>query len=33
MVCSPFVYDSNEKGNTPDGNFMLKNVMEIREYS
>lgn len=33
MVCSPFVYDSNEKENTPDDNFMLKNVMKIRKYN
>lgn len=33
MVCSPFVYDSNEKENTIDDNFILKNVMKIRKFS
>ena len=33
MVCSPFVYDSNENGNTLYDNFMLKDVMKIRKYS
>ena len=33
MVCSQFVYDSNEKENTLDDNFILKNVMKIRKFS
>ena len=33
MFCSPFVYNSNEKGNTLDNNFILKNVMKIRKFS
>ena len=31
MVCSPFVYDSNEKGNTLDDNFCVKERYENKK--